>query len=383
MPDEGPPLRIVVELAARGVSGNEVQTLLLASRLRDRGHEVAVVCRRGGEVERRASRTDLPCVDRRPTGDLDLAGALRFARWLRAWRADAVLLTSWKRVLVAGWGARRGGVARVVLRVGGVHPVPAGARGWKYRLGLSRYVDAFVSNSRAVSDHLPRIVPALRPEAVYEVPNGIELEPAEAAPLRAELPVGPGPMLVAVGELSRRKGYDVLLRALARLDDPEVHLAVAGDGAERDVLRALARDLGVEERVHWLGHRRDVAAVLAAADAYVSASRSEGMAVAMLEAMTVGRPVVATDVGGVRDALAPRAGRPAAGWIVPPEAPDALAAALAGVVTALRSGDAALEARVDEAAWRTKHWFSVEAMVDGVEAALRGAPRRREVVDAG
>jgi glycosyltransferase involved in cell wall biosynthesis len=117
-----------------------------------------------------------------------------------------------------------------------------------------------------------------------------------------------------------------------------------------------------------------VAGVLAAADLFVLSSRAEGMSVAMLEAMTARRPVVATDVGGVWEALAARHGRPPAGWIVPREDPARLADGIAQVARALRTAPGEVRARVDESVWRLEHWFTVEEMVRGVEAALVGAP---------
>ncbi len=162
--------------------------------------------------------------------------------------------------------------------------------------------------------------------------------------------------------------------ALGRAADPGLHVVLAGEGPDRDALRARAESLGIADRVHLLGQRSDVAAVLAAGDLFVLSSRSEGMSVAMLEAVTARRPVISTDVGGAWDVLAPREGRPAAGWIVPRDDEPALAAALREVAGLLRAGRAAVDARVDEAAWRLEHWFSVERMIDGVEAALRGLP---------
>lgn len=373
----GPPLCLLVHLEARGMSGNEVQSLVVAEGLRRRGHRVIVACRRGSGVDRRAAEMGLPRRYEGPRGDADLPGALRLAWMLRRERVDRVLLTSWKRAFTQGWAARRAGVRGVVLRVGGVHRVGPGWHAWKYRRALSRYVDALIANSRAVADHLATLLPEERRARIHLVPNGISTAPAPPAPLREELDLGDAPLLVAVGELSRRKGYDVLLRALARMERGDAHLAVAGEGAQADALRTLARELGVAGRVHFLGRRGDVSAVLAAADAFVSASRSEGMAVALLEAMAAGLPAVATDVGGVREALAPREGRGAAGWIVPPEDPPALARTLDEVLAAGAAEDPGVRGRVAEAEWRMRHWFTVDAMVDGVEAVLREAADAR------
>ncbi|HST59386.1 MAG TPA: hypothetical protein VLK84_11865, partial [Longimicrobium sp.] len=83
-------------------------------------------------------------------------------------------------------------------------------------------------------------------------------------------------------------------------------------------------------------------------------------------------PIVAADVGGAWEGLAARDGRPPAGWIVPRDDADALAAGMRAVVDALRAGDAEPAARAAEAKWRAEHWFTLERMIEGYEAVLAG-----------
>jgi glycosyltransferase involved in cell wall biosynthesis len=167
------------------------------------------------------------------------------------------------------------------------------------------------------------------------------------------------------------KGFDLLIDAAAMLDHG-VHVVLVGGGTAeaRAAMEERARRLGVSARVHFLGHRGDARAVAAASDVFVLPSRSEGFPVVMLEAMAAGVPVVAADVGGVRDALAPRMGRAAAGCIVQANDAGAVAVGLREVVTAIRSGSPAVAARVREASWRAENWFSMDAMVSGYEAVL-------------
>jgi glycosyltransferase involved in cell wall biosynthesis len=113
---------------------------------------------------------------------------------------------------------------------------------------------------------------------------------------------------------------------------------------------------------------------MAAADAFVLASRRDSLPNAMLEAMAAGLPTVAADFMGARSALDATAERPAAGWVVPADQPEPLAAALAEVVAGIRAGAPEVAARAAEARWRTEHWFSPERMVDGYEAVLAGRP---------
>lgn len=180
------------------------------------------------------------------------------------------------------------------------------------------------------------------------VPNGVDTDrfappgPEEARRARARLldcavergsrrvPPAVGahaPLVVCVGRLCRQKGQDVLLRAwpavTARV--PGARLVLVGDGPDRAALRAQA-----PPRVLFAGSSRDPASWYAAADLVVLPSRWEGMALAPLEAMACGRPVVLSDVGGARESLP--AGHDAA-CLVPPEDPEALAAATARLLT--------------------------------------------------
>ncbi|MFF7485681.1 glycosyltransferase family 4 protein [Streptomyces luteogriseus] len=164
------------------------------------------------------------------------------------------------------------------------------------------------------------------------VPNGIDVErfrPADAGAVRARLlPDGDprAPLVVCVGRLCRQKGQDVLLTAwesvLRRV--PGARLVLVGDGPDHGRLRALAPG-----SVLFAGDVADVVPWYQAADLVVLPSRWEGMALAPLEAMACGRPVVVTDVGGARESLPPGL---LPHCLVPAPAPAALAAALTGLL---------------------------------------------------
>ncbi|MER7487757.1 glycosyltransferase family 4 protein [Streptomyces sp. NPDC126497] len=166
------------------------------------------------------------------------------------------------------------------------------------------------------------------------VPNGIDpdrFRPAPAAPVRAGLAPLAGvdaraPLAVCVGRLCRQKGQDVLLRAWSAVlrQVPDARLVLVGDGPDRDRLRALAPG-----SVLFAGAVADASPWYQAADLVVLPSRWEGMALAPLEAMACGRPVVVTDVDGARESL-PRPFTTAC--VVPPEDPRALAGAVGALL---------------------------------------------------
>ncbi|MEF9903964.1 glycosyltransferase family 4 protein [Streptomyces sp. P9-A2] len=166
------------------------------------------------------------------------------------------------------------------------------------------------------------------------VPNGIDPErfcPAGTATARAGLALlaalhPAAPLVVCVGRLCRQKGQDVLLRAWDAVVQrvPAAHLVLVGDGPDHDRLRARA-----PESVLFAGAVPDASLWYQAADLVVLPSRWEGMALAPLEAMACGRPVVVTDVDGARESLPPSF---ASRCLVPPENPRALAEALSGLL---------------------------------------------------
>ena len=106
------------------------------------------------------------------------------------------------------------------------------------------------------------------------------------------------PLVGSIGRLVPIKDHATLFAAIARA--PGVHLAVIGDGELRDRLESLSRELGIADRAHFTGWWEDVPAALADLDLVVLSSRNEGTPVVLIEALAAARPVVATDVGGVR-----------------------------------------------------------------------------------
>ncbi|GHF65666.1 glycosyl transferase family 1 [Streptomyces griseus] len=192
--------------------------------------------------------------------------------------------------------------------------------------------------------------------------NGIDLDrfrPGGRAEARASLPLGDGvdrdaPLVVCVGRLTRQKGQDVLLRAWRRMPVAGARLVLVGDGPDRGALEASA-----PPGVLFTGACADVRPWIHAADVLVLPSRWEGMALAPLEAMACGRPVVMTDVNGARESLPPGHEDHC---LVPPEDPAALAAAL----TALLADPELREAVSHRALRHTRAAFDVRRTAGAV-----------------
>jgi glycosyltransferase involved in cell wall biosynthesis len=135
-------------------------------------------------------------------------------------------------------------------------------------------------------------------------------------------------LVCTVGRLDPGKGHAYFLRALAELRARNpgygFRALLVGDGPRKEDLQRLAANLGLSDRVSLVGVRRDVADIVAASDVFVLASLNEGLSQAMLEAMALGIPVVATNVGGTSDAVVPYQ----TGWLVTAGDSSGLAAAI-------------------------------------------------------
>lgn len=108
-------------------------------------------------------------------------------------------------------------------------------------------------------------------------------------------------MLLSVGELQRRKNHEVVIKAIAKLNNKSIKYVICGWGELHEYLKGLSEKLGVIDQVFFLGHRYDVAEILKCADVFVHPSQREGLGIAALEAMASGLPLITSDVQGIKD----------------------------------------------------------------------------------
>jgi glycosyltransferase involved in cell wall biosynthesis len=204
---------------------------------------------------------------------------------------------------------------------------------------------------------------------VRVVHNGIEA--AGAGPIDARMADlrRSGPVLCVLTLLRAGKGIETLIDATPSLlaRHPRLQVAIWGDGPEREVLRARATRAGVEDSVHFLGPNRDPLSALRGADMLVHPSLAEAFPYVILEAMSVARPIVASDVGGISEALTHEAG----GLLVPPGD----AARLAAAVSTLLDDPERMAQMGAAGQRRAEGQFSRAAMIDrlvGVYSELTG-----------
>ena len=350
--------------AERGFSGGEVQVFLLMEGLREAGWRNVLFAPPGSAALARAERLGLESVAVPMRSDLDLPGALALRRGLERARIDLVHLHTSRATWLGGWAARWAGLPALSTRRMDRDVKP----GLRTRLVYERLTRRTVAISGGVAECLRKGgVPDERVRTIWSTVDPAALvarRPREQ--VRAELGVAEGEVLVlAAGRLIPRKGYDVLLAALAKLSGARERwrLALAGDGDERARLEAQARELGLAERVALLGRRNDIADLLAACDVFAMPSRREGLGIAALEAMAAGRPVVASSVGGLGQAVS----HGESGLIVAPEDVAGLTQALGRLLA-----DAALRERLGAGGRaRVESHFHARTMVAAYEALYR------------
>jgi glycosyltransferase involved in cell wall biosynthesis len=173
------------------------------------------------------------------------------------------------------------------------HAAPVGPWTFAARLGgyydlkYYRRCDHLVANTEDIRRYL--IAKGWPKQRAWRLPNFVDADPQPPADRATEETPADAPLLLCLGRLHRNKGLDVALAALERL--PRAHLWIAGVGPEEAALKALARRLDVASRVRFLGWRRDVPALLAAADVFVCASRHEPLGNMVIEAWAHGAPI--------------------------------------------------------------------------------------------
>ena len=344
-------------------------------------YDVTVACRdvlpkHRQRLESAGVRIHLIDLARAPNPLRDLRALAQLAAYIRREGFDIVHSHMSKGVLIGSLAARLGGAPLVLCT--------AHNFGWLaltnklarqvfrlYDAALySATVDRLITVSRLQEDQIVAagLIPRTRVTTIF---NGVD--PARLRDLaargasRSDLGVPEDClMIVTVARLVWFKAIDQLIHAVAELGErgKRCRFVIVGDGDKREALAALTKRLGVEDRVVLLGPRLDVPRLLALADVFALPSVSEGMPIAIMEAMAFGLPVVATAVDGTPEVVF----NGETGILVPPRSPARLAQALAALIE-----DAALRKKLGEnGRARVEREFTDRAMARRVDELYRG-----------
>jgi glycosyltransferase involved in cell wall biosynthesis len=322
-----PRVLLLITLAEVGGAQTYVASLLPA--LADR-FDVAVAAHGPGPLRIAAEEAGVRFIPlrhvRRPIRPWrDLAGFVELVRLLRRERPDILHASSSKAGLLGRLAAFTAGVPIRIFTVHGwAFAAHSGLSSWLYRWA-DRLARSFTTVTVCVSESERKAgirAGTCSAQRTAVIRNGVSLEVPRASHDQ------PRPFLLSVGRLKAPKDFLTFVRALAALPEEAFDALIVGDGPDRPAVEAEIELLGLGNRVRLLGERDDVPALLARADAFVLASRSEGLPVSVLEAMAAELPVVASRVGGVPELVTDGE----TGFLVPPADPPALAAALRRLV---------------------------------------------------
>ena len=364
-----PAVDVVYVVASMITGGTQTHLLQVLRRLdRDRYRPHLFCLRDEGNLIQTVRELDVPVHTFGMHGSLrdprDLLGLLRMVAALRALRPG----------IVHGYLLRGNFYAAVAARLAGISVVVTSKRGHHAPAGTVERIAVRCSNalSTTVTGNSEQVLEFTRTEEPWPparmdmIPSGIDVarfdpDTTGCGQLRNELGLGEAPVVGTAITFRPRKGFRLLFEAVAKVRNsiPTVRLLIAGESEMPDEPAALARQLGIEQSVSLLGRRSDMPQVLRNFDVFVLPSQSEGMSNAILEAMAMARPVVATAVGAAPGVI--EEGR--SGFLVEYGDVEAMAAAITALLKDAERGVAVGEA----ARRRVLDHYSAASMVSQIE----------------
>ena len=327
------PLHVCHVISGDLWAGAEVQVATTIGYLVERSElRISAAIFNHGPLEKclRQLGIQVTVIDERRHGAVAMTRAL--TRLCRDNEVDVLHAHRYNDTVLATAAATLAGTPRVVRTVHGLREPFSGwkrlkfaAYEWLERAALRRRADLIIGVSNQIADGLRR---SYRRVDVARIHNGIELRAVAAGrrreQVRRELGVAPHALLIGtVGRLDVVKGNAILLHAARRIlrTRPDAIFLIVGDGPLREQLRLLAIALDIEHACIFTGARRDVYDLVNAMDVFALPSLHEGIPMALLEAMALQVPVVATEVGGVPEIIQDGVN----GLLVPPDDAEALA----------------------------------------------------------
>lgn len=309
-------------------------------------------------------------VDVKVVGKWQLLMTVGLARiiydWL-SWKPNIVVTMLFYSDVIGRSAAK---IASVPVIISSIRGRNSSKKGWQFFLDriTARWVDKVVFNSKHVIPFAMQYE-GVREDQIAHIPNGVNISPAPIDPVkkRQELGISKNTVVIgSVGRLHPEKGFSDLLRAFQHVQKQfnDSVLLLIGPGALLEPLTFLAKELNIAENVIFLGERTDVHELLGCLDVYVQTSLFEGMSNALMEAMAMGKAVVATAVGGTLELI--EDGK--TGWFVEPENVEMLTEKICYVLShpefAEKIGSAA--------AGRMRREFALEKMVNAYDRLFRG-----------
>lgn len=342
----------------RGWRGGQQQAAYLFEGMRDRGYHTAFVCKQASKFERYCIEKNLPYMSLGMRSELDVRSAYRIARICKRHQFNILHLHS-AHALALGLLARAllSGVKLVAVRRVDFHSKKNLFSATKYR---HKYLDKIVCISDAIKDVL--IEEGVPADKLLTIHSGVDFGRYRNISLPSDFRQQEGLpkdhiIVGTIAAIAGHKDYPNLLKA-ARIvldrHDATTFCAI-GDGKDREKIKNLAIDLNLGDRFLFKGHREDIGEFLKSFDIFVLASKLEGMGTSILDAQSVGLPVVASRTGGIPEIITDGFN----GILVPPQDELALANAILNLIE-----NKELRRRIGESALENRKEFDISVTVE-------------------
>lgn len=304
--------------------GGEKWMIKAAQGLSERGHQVFFGSRTNSILIQKAQNAGLNTWNIDIHADISPFATYKIGRFLLSHRIDILICNLNKDLRVGGLAARIVKTPLVLAR----HGMLLCGKKWKHKMTLTHLADGIITNTNSIKE-IYAGYQWFDPDFVKVLYNGVEL--VENIVPQSFKDLYPNKKIVlSAGRLAEQKGYDYLIEAAEQIcqQRQDIVFLIVGSGKLETQLRHMIREKGLEQNFFLLGFHADIKPLILGSDLFVLASRFEGMPNVVMEAMSVGKAVVATDVNGTRELVANNI----SGLIIPPHNPSAISEAILKVI---------------------------------------------------
>ncbi len=304
--------------------GGEKWMIRASQELGKRGHNVYFGAKNGSVLLQKAADAGVQTWGIDIHADLSPIATIKIVKFLKDKHIDVLICNLNKDVRVGGLAARIAKTSLVLAR----HGMLLCGKKFKHKLTLTHLTDGIITNTISIKDTYGTYG-WFADDFVKVIYNGVELA-ENVEPVNWQTMYPQKKIVLSAGRLADQKGFDYLIQAAASICKirNDIVFLIVGEGKLENDLQTMIRDYGLENNVHLIGFRADIKPLIMGSDLFVLASRFEGMPNVVMEAMSVGKAVVATDVNGARELMEDGV----SGQIVPPHNPEAISDAILKII---------------------------------------------------
>jgi glycosyltransferase involved in cell wall biosynthesis len=280
--------------------GDEKWTVNVGMGLKDKGHQVIIVCPKNSQTEQKAKEVGLATHPFQIGPDIAFWKIPSLMRLFKNNKIDVALCVQNRDVKIGALAAKLAGVPAVLARQG----LDTVKKKIDHKIAFTKYIDGIITNTRSIKE-LYEGYGWFPENFIHVIYDGLTL-PEHLLEIDIHNDLGlkkDSKVIIGTGRLSRQKRFDLLIKVAAKAKKQKLNwsIIIAGTGDLEVKLKQMITEYNVEDTVKLLGFRNDVLALMNASDLFVLSSDSEGMSNALREAMAVGKACVATDVFGVSE----------------------------------------------------------------------------------